>query len=325
MAEEARAPRVSVVMPLFNAAPYVEKAVRSVLEQTYRDFELIIVDDGSTDGSAETVRAITDPHIRLITKANEGIASALNAGVAAARGEFIARMDADDVAMPERLARQVAYMDAHSELGLLGTWAEIVDADGTRVSAFEHPVTHERIQHDLLFDTPFAHPTMLIRRALLGSVGGYDGDPAIFEDHDLWRRMITRTRGANLPEHLLRYRRLPTSLSHNPERRMDRIAELRRRIVLDWYPTTDPGVAASVGEFALRHGRIPCTHFVPVRNLLSAHARAMLSETTERNAQLRFVRHAMRGYRLIPHRTQLHRIADRALKEMLLLWSDLVG
>lgn len=325
MAEAARAPRVSVVMPVHNAAPYVREAVDSMLGQTFGDFELIVVDDGSTDGSAEIVKAITDPRIRLIAQSNQGIAAALNNGVAAARGEFIARMDADDVSMPERLAKQVAHLDAHPEVGLLGTWAEIVDADGKRIGAFEHPTSHARIRHDLLFDTPFAHPTMMIRRALFNSAGGYDSDPAIFEDHDLWRRMITRTKGANLPEHLLRYRRLPNSLSHHPERRMDRVAELRHRIVLSWYPATTPALAASVAEFALRHGRIPAAHFLPVRRLLSAHALATLPDARERSTQLCFVRHALRGYRLIPHRSFLHRLADRALKEALLIWSDLAG
>lgn len=312
-------------MPLYNAERYVEEAVRSVLGQTYSDLELIVIDDGSTDASARIVGDIADPRIRLITKRNAGIAAALNDGVALAQGEFIARMDADDIAMPERLAKQVAFMDAHPEVGLLGTWAEIVDADGKRVGAFEHPTAHARIHHDLLFDTPFAHPTMLIRRALFATVGGYDGDPAIFEDHDLWRRMIKRTRGANIPEHLLRYRRLPASLSHASERRQDRVVELRRRIVLDWYPATNPAVAASASEFALRHARIPNSHFLPVRRLLTAHTRATLTDAAERTAQLRFVRRAMLGYRIVPHRTPLHRLIDRGWKEALLLWSDLVG
>ncbi|MBK7946176.1 MAG: glycosyltransferase [Flavobacteriales bacterium] len=198
------APLVSVVMPVFNAERFLREAITSILEQRFTDLEFILINDGSTDGSAAIIASFTDPRITVITQANQGISAALNTGIAAARGGFIARMDADDVSHPDRIAQQVAFLQAHPDIGMLGTWATVEDEHGNRTGELEHPTDDARIRYALLFDSPFVHPSMMVRGALFQRTGGYDSDPAIFEDHDLWSRMILHTRAANLPAHLLR-------------------------------------------------------------------------------------------------------------------------
>lgn len=311
------APRVSVLMPLYNAEHYVMEAVQSILQQRYTNLELIVVDDGSVDKGPSLVASITDPRLHLIRQPNNGIAAALNAGLAVARGSLIARMDADDVALPQRVDEQVAFMDAHPAVGLLGTWATIEDANGHPLGVFDHPTDHASIAYRLLFDAPFVHPSMMIRRHLLDTYGGYDGDATIFEDHDLWRRLVPHTRAANLPSYLMRYRRLPNSLSHKEDRRMDRLVEGRVRCILHAYPRTPRSVAMAASEFGLRHRAIDLNGFRAVHRLLVQHAQATLQDTSALLTELDAIQRGMLGYRLISHRSQIHRVLDRAVKELL--------
>jgi glycosyltransferase involved in cell wall biosynthesis len=304
-------------MPLYNAERFVMEAVQSILHQRYTDFELIVVDDGSTDEGAALVASIGDDRIRLIRQPNKGIAAALNTGLALARGALIARMDADDVALAHRLDAQVAFMDVHPDVGLLGTWATIEDQEGRPLGVFDHPTDHATISYRLLFDAPFVHPSMMIRRHLLDTYGGYDGDATIFEDHDLWRRLVPHTRAANLPSYLLRYRRLPNSLSHKEDRRTDRLVEGRVRCILHAYPQTPRSVAMAASEFGLRHRSIDLNEFRAVHRLLVQHAQATLQGSSALSTELGAIRQGMLGYRLIAHRSQVHRVLDRAIKEVL--------
>jgi hypothetical protein len=189
----ARTPRVSVVMAVYNGAQYVGAAVDSVLSQQFRDLELIVVDDGSADHSAEIVRQRADPRLRIITNdRNLGLAPSLNVGLAEARGEFIARLDADDIAMPRRLARQVAFMEANPQVALLGSWY------------VEMPTGHWDLRWHLCLTCPFVHSAMLWRRALIAErVGQYDERIIYSEDLDLWLRIAARLEVANVPESLL--------------------------------------------------------------------------------------------------------------------------
>ncbi len=312
-------PLVSVVMPVHNAERFVGEAIASILGQTLERLELVVVDDGSTDRSGAIIGSFHDPRLRVITQPNAGIAAALNAGIAASRGALIARMDADDVALPERLAKQVAFMEAHPEVGLLGTWAVIEDEQGRVVGAHEHPADDALIRWSLLFDTPFVHPTMVIRRALFEQVGGYDGDPGLFEDFNLWSRMIRHTCGANLPEHLLRYRLVGTSLSHVTTRRLERVHRQRLLNVQVEFAGLDRATQAGIAELGLRHAAITVPCLLRVRRLLRARASRLIHEPAARRKTLREVDHALIGYRLIRHRTFAHRLTDRILKESLVL------
>lgn len=205
--------KVSVVVSVYNGEKYLREAVDSILGQTFRDFEFIIVDDGSTDRTWAILQSYNAPRIVLLrNQENIGLTRSLNKGLAAARGEYIARMDADDVSLPERLEKQVAYLDAHSEVGLLGTWIEIIGERGERLSVLRRPIEPPLITWSLLFDNCLAHSTVMYRRSLVGKLGGYN--PSRYaQDYDLWSRMSFETQIVNLPEVLVRWRSHPDGIS----------------------------------------------------------------------------------------------------------------
>jgi len=199
------APRVSVVMAVHDGERYVGAAVDSVLTQKFRDLELIVVDDGSIDRTAEIDSQHADPRVRVIANdRNLGLATSLNVGLAEARGEFVARLDADDVAMPHRLAEQVAFMDANPRVALLGSWYTEMAADGTPGARVKLPTGHWDLRWHLCLYSPFAHSAMLWRRTLVAErVGQYDERLAYSMDLELWRRIAERLEIANVPESLL--------------------------------------------------------------------------------------------------------------------------
>ena len=219
-------PLVSVVMPAFNAAETIARAVRSVLAQTYRDFELIVVDDGSTDETAAEVRAAAngDLRVRVLGFPHSGIVSALNAGIAAARGELIARMDADDEMDPRRLEAQVALLAERPDIGVVGC---LVEFGGDRDEAVGYALhvdwlnslcEPDEIALHRFVESPVAHPSVTFRRVLVDRLGGYvDSDEP--EDYELWLRwMDAGVRFAKVPEVLLRWNDSPTRLSRTSVR-----------------------------------------------------------------------------------------------------------
>lgn len=199
------APAVSVVMAVKDGERYVEKAVRSVLGQTLRNFELIVVDDGSSDMTPEILDRFADARMRVITQPNHGLAESLNKGVRVARSSLIARMDADDIAEPERLERQVSFMMERPEVGLLGTAALIIDEKGTQVRQWTPPLDDAVIRRELIRANQFAHPSVMFRKDVFEAVGGY-ADMPYAQDYDLWLRMAGCCKLANLPEPLVRRR-----------------------------------------------------------------------------------------------------------------------
>ena len=219
-------PRVSVILPAYNAEAYLLESVDSILAQTYTDFELIALDDGSRDGTAALLDAVRDPRVRVVHHENMGLALTLNKGIGLARGEFIARQDADDISRPDRLARQVAYLEAHPACGLLGSWS-VIQEDRTPTSRqHKHPCTNGELQLRLLFDSFFVHSSVMIRRSALDRAGLYPTDPERNppEDFDLWLRIAREHRLANLPEPLLVYREVPGSISRTRAELLDRRA-----------------------------------------------------------------------------------------------------
>jgi glycosyltransferase involved in cell wall biosynthesis len=208
-------PVVSVILPIYNCPRYVGQAVESILAQTYADFELIVIDDGSEDETPEVVRRYTDPRVRLVTQANKGLAGALNRGIELARGRYIGRQDQDDFSFPERLAKQVAYLTAHPACALVGTWAEIWDEDERTERIHAHPSDSGDLKFRLLLDNPFVHSSVMIRRAALDRVGVYSTDPGRQppEDYELWSRIAREFDVANIPEVLHVYREVRGSMS----------------------------------------------------------------------------------------------------------------
>jgi len=196
-------PDVSVVMSVCNGGAFLAQAIESILGQSHSDFEFIVIDDGSSDDSADTIASYSDARLRVVRHTeNAGLATRLNEGFALASGRYIARMDADDVSLPDRLARQIKFMKAHAYVGACGTW---VDVAGDGVSQrWEYPTSHKVIHARLLFDCAMAHPTVMFDRIRLQKARlSYDSSYPCAQDYDLWCRAVEDLSLANLPEVLL--------------------------------------------------------------------------------------------------------------------------
>jgi len=215
-------PTVSVLMPVYNAEPYLAEAIESILGQTFADFEFLIVNDGSTDRSGAILEryAAHDPRIRASTRPNTGYTVALNELLGQASGGMVARMDADDVALPQRLERQVAYLGSHPEVVCVGTAVHFIDSAG-RFLRDGHPgMDHEAIeQRALEGDCPLNHPSVMMRRAAVLAVGGYHPEFEPAEDLDLWLRLGEVGRLTSLPDVLMKYRQHPRSFSEQHQQR----------------------------------------------------------------------------------------------------------
>ncbi len=227
-------PLVSVVTPVYNGEKYLAQAIESILGQTFTDFEFIIVDDGSTDGSAEIVRGYQarDGRISLVSlKDNVGIAAARNAGLAAAGGGLVAMADCDDVCLARRLERQVDYLRSHPDVGLLGASVTAVDPDLNPVGSRDVPLRHVEIVAGLFFRGPsLLQPTVIARRSALLAIGGYDASLRVADDTDLFMRLAPTTRFANLDARLCLYRRHgENDTVAKRQRYIERGRELRNR------------------------------------------------------------------------------------------------
>jgi glycosyltransferase involved in cell wall biosynthesis len=213
--------KVSVLIPVYNKAPYVQASVDSVLNGTFQDFEVVCVDDKSTDNSLALLRSMTDPRIRIIElPANLGPAGAANAGFDACTGEYIVRLDADDMAVPDRLAKQVAYMDAHPEIGASGGHLKLF---GSRDRSWVFPLSPDDCAAQQLFGVPVSQGASILRRSVLVDHGlRYDPLwPRVGEDWLFWVRMGRVARFANLDEPLTLYRRGEQNISHGRDRFAD--------------------------------------------------------------------------------------------------------
>lgn len=222
-------PLISVLMPVYNAQRYVAMAVESILQQTFRDFEFLIVDDGSTDRSLKILQryAAQDIRIRLISRPNTGYVTALNQMLELAQGELVARMDADDVALPDRFANQVAFLQQHPKVVCVGGAQDWIDAAGRFLLHHPEAEGNEEIQQlALTGQTPINHPSAMMRRSALQQVSGYDEALHPAEDLDLWLKLGEIGELANLKTTVLQYRQHDRSVS---ERLQDQQTEQRRR------------------------------------------------------------------------------------------------
>jgi glycosyltransferase involved in cell wall biosynthesis len=225
-------PTVSVLLPVYNSRRYLDEAIGSILRQTFSDFELIAVDDGSTDGSGDILKklAAQDARIKIISRPNTGIAGALNDAIAAASGEFFARMDADDIASPTRLEMQVRFLREHPEIVLLGSRVRLIDPFGVTLYESNHRLTHDEIEQEMLNGIGWAvvHPVSMMRAAAVRTAGGYRPDRVPTEDLDLFLRMSEIGKVANLPDILLQYRQHHASANHTRVEEQNR----NKRVIL---------------------------------------------------------------------------------------------
>ena len=210
-------PLVSVIMPVYNGEQYLVQAIKSILEQSYKNFEFIIIDDGSKDSSGEIMAEFErfDSRICVIRfPHNQGLISALNHGIEISQGKYIARMDADDVSLSGRLSKQVDYMESHPEIGLLGCGMRYMQEDGTLQNIPLVIQSDLLIRWYILFENPFFHSTVMLRRSIMEKfVLRYNPSALHAEDYELWSRMLLHTKGENLAEVLLYYRLHPASIS----------------------------------------------------------------------------------------------------------------
>lgn len=200
-------PSVSVLIPAFNAGKFLKIAVASILKQTFVDFELIVIDDGSTDGSFDELPDIEDARIRIVRNScNLGIVASRNIAIRLARAPLIACLDADDVAMPRRLELQVEKFRLNPDLVLLGSAAVLIDEQGRPFDAVDVPTTDKEIRREILWGNKFVQSSAMMRTSVVTALGGYPEDAALAEDYALWLRIIPGHAVGNLSERLVQYR-----------------------------------------------------------------------------------------------------------------------
>ncbi len=207
---DADRPAVSVVMSVYNNADYLALAIESILAQSFGDFEFLILNDGSSDESPAIIDryAAADARIRAIHRENKGLIYSLNQLVAESRAPLIARMDGDDICLPLRFEKQVAFMRANPDYGVVGTWTEDIDGKGQpyHLEGPDQPTDHESFVKAIGRASLLCHPSAVMRRDLVLAVGGYHAAFRHCEDFDLWMRLCSITKLCSIPERLIRYR-----------------------------------------------------------------------------------------------------------------------
>jgi len=233
-----KSPLITVVMSVYNAEKYVNQAVESVLHQSFRDFEFIIIDDGSTDASSSLLEGYDDPRIRLYHNPdNMGLARSLNQGLASAKGEYVARMDADDIAVPGRLEKQASFLGRHADVGILGCCCVNMDEEGRHVGSSTMPETDLGIRWMSLFGNPFIHSSVMMRRDMLVNNGlKYDESWETAQDYELWTRVMRHTKGANLRDRLVWYRRGSGVTYRKRKGQLDHHDRIARRTIREYLP-----------------------------------------------------------------------------------------
>lgn len=203
-----QAPLISVLMPAYNCEAYVLEAVSSILSQSFADFELLAIDDGSTDSTRRLLESVHDPRLRLVSNDhNIGLIDTLNRGLELASGRYVARMDADDISAPERLEKQVQFLDAHPDVHVLGTMVNLINEQGKVFGAIAgYPKDADEIHRYLLRECCLIHPSVMFRKDAVLAVDGYSASARHAEDYDLWLRLSDHHKIANLPDKLVSYR-----------------------------------------------------------------------------------------------------------------------
>ena len=236
-------PEVSVLMPVYNGERFLGEAIESILNQSFIEFSFLIIDNASTDRSVAIVESYDDPRIRLVrNETNLGLIHSLNRGLDLARGRYVARMDCDDVSLPDRFQRQVRFLNEHVEFGVVGSWVETI-GDG-KVTTFKYPSNPDRLRAQLLFDSPLAHPSVMMRRELINRFGIRDRDAyPQAEDWFFWKECSRRFPITNVEEVLLRHRLTPHSVTS-----INRDTQLETIDAIDAYNLDELGMNVNKDE-----------------------------------------------------------------------------
>lgn len=226
-------PAVSVVMAVYNGGDYLAESIESILNQNWKDFEFIIINDGSTDQTASVIEYYSniDSRIKIISRENRGLVASLNEGVAAAKANLIARMDADDISLPNRLSEQINYFRDNPSVVCLGSFYEVIDEEGQLLTILDAPIDDETIQRLLIRGhTVICHPTAMYRKEAFDKTGGYDKNFFLVEDLDLWLKLGEVGKLANIPKPLVKYRTNSNSVSTQAgQEQLSRAAEVIRK------------------------------------------------------------------------------------------------
>ena len=268
---------VSVLMTIFNPGPYLKPAIESLLAQSHRDFELIAIENGSTDGAKEIIRAYAeaDPRIRLFDlPENIGRSPALNLALSRATGPLIAVLDADDLSHPQRLEKQVAYLRTHPEILAVGTWCDQIAPDGALIEVLRPPAEAAELRQSLAWQNPLVHSSIMYRRQVALEVGGYPLANPLCHDFALWLALAGRGELANLPERLTSWRLHPSNATFRPAQALSRMEEMiavfERAVGLGGYgPEALRQSRLTLGRCRARYGLLLC---------LSGQGRAGLGE-----------------------------------------------
>lgn len=277
-------PKVTVVIPIYNRAGYIASAIESILAQRFTDFELLLLDDGSTDGGVEIVRAHTDPRVRLVCNgANLGIPTTRNKGLQLAQGEYLAMLDSDDYAYPGRLEKQVTFLDSHADYAAVGSWTIAMDERGRLLRKIGLlPVSPGEVQSQLLFHCSLANSSVMARKAVLQEYR-YRDDYSVCSDFDLWARMAKAYTLGNLPQVLVRRRMHTGRITHE---RAQLVKD--RKLAIFRTQLTELGIACTDSDIE-RHFRLLHMNgadFAPDQEYL-AWAGAWLLRLQEANRHVR--------------------------------------
>lgn len=236
-------PLISVILPVYNAQDYLSEAIQSILNQSFTDFELIIINDCSTDKSLQIIDQFAKQDSRIIkinNRQNLKLSHSLNIGIAKSRGVYIARMDADDISLPNRFNLQVKFLDKHPKVGIVGGIMSIINAKGKLIGSRHYALTDQQIRHRIFQFSPFSHPLVMIRKSVLDQVGGYQHQYNPAEDYELYFRIGQVSQFANLNKVLLKYRVIPKSMTTGSTKKMEyQTINIRRKYFnLPQYPHT---------------------------------------------------------------------------------------
>lgn len=234
---------LTVLLPAYNAGLYLREAIDSILQQTYTDFELLIINDGSKDDTRAIIETYTDPRIKIIHQENKGLITTLNEGIMMAKGAIIARMDADDVCLPHRLQLQMDFLNKNPDYVMVGSEAEIMDKDGNYLMPLI-PIghTYEEIVAKVNEKVPFIHPCVTFRKEAVIEAGLYPKNALDFEDHLLWKKLLSVGKVCNLRDVLLKVRFNPESVTIDERWRGKDFIDIRRRSVMNGFVSDDDAV-----------------------------------------------------------------------------------
>jgi glycosyltransferase involved in cell wall biosynthesis len=239
---QIKSPEITVLMPAYNAGKYIREAIDSVLAQTYDNFELLIINDGSTDDTAKVVLSYEDPRIVLINKEHGGIAAALNTGLRLSETPYIARFDADDICMPQRLETQLNFLRDHPDYALVGSDAEYILENGEFLFGFKCIAhSNDEVQKNLYVYCPFIHSSVMYKRDEVILVGGYNVHAHNFEDYLLWINLAKTGKMQNLREPLIKVRFNPASVTIDEKWRGERFRQLKKQATLRGSITEEEG------------------------------------------------------------------------------------